>query len=191
VTSLQFDQNNCCTGLKTSSGNVLKASHTILSTGAYTPKLLELAAASSARANLSAGDRIVAGGITTGMTKLTEESYGRFANMPVGVQGYTAKQGKFSCRFWHSVALLNPTTGPFIGSLPPTPDKELKWWGQKIFRNTSEVLPGRFLSAPPADRDYAQWKVSGKLKEDIQHANHVFYGKNGAHWNMEKHRICW
>jgi len=81
--------------------------------------------------------------------------------------------------------------GPFIGSLPPTPDKELKWWGEKIFRNTSEVLPGRFLSAPPAQRDYAQWKVSGKLKEDIQHANHVFYGKNGAHWNMEKHRICW
>ena len=84
------------------------------------------------------------------------------------------------------------TTGPFIGSLPPTPDeRKLKWWGQKIFRNTQEVTPGRFISAPPAERDYAQWKVTGKLKEDIAYANHVFYGKNGAHWKMETHRICW
>jgi hypothetical protein len=81
--------------------------------------------------------------------------------------------------------------GPFIGSLPPTKDQELKWWGQTIFSNTQEVLPGRFVSTPPAQPDYAQWKVSGKLKEDIDHANKVFYGKNGATWKMEKHRICW
>jgi len=104
VTSLQFDGDNRCTGLKTSSGNVLKGSHIILSTGAYTPKLLEIAAASSSRANLSAGDRIVAGGITTGMTKLTEDSYAKFANMPVGVQGYTAKQGKLHGSFWQCVS---------------------------------------------------------------------------------------
>lgn len=53
------------------------------------------------------------------------------------------------------------------------------------------MLPGKFLSAPPAESDYAQWKVSGKLKEDIDYANKVFYGKNGASWKMEKHRICW
>jgi hypothetical protein len=33
--------------------------------------------------------------------------------------------------------------------------------------------------------------VTGKLKEDIAYANHVFYGKNGADFKMEKHRICW
>jgi hypothetical protein len=81
--------------------------------------------------------------------------------------------------------------GPFIGSLPPTRDRELKWWGQKIFKNDTEVLPGRIVSAPPAKRDYGQWDVSNRLKEDIQYANHVFYGKNSAHWTMEKHRICW
>jgi len=123
--------------------------------------------------DLRAGSRIVAGGITTGMTKLDDKSYERFAAMPVGVQGYTAKQG------------------PFIGSLPPTKDKELKWWGQTIFKNTREILPGRYISMPPAEPDYAQWKVSGKLKEDIDYANHVFYGKKGANWKMEKHRICW
>lgn len=173
VASLQFDDEGRCSGIKSTTGAILSASHTILCTGAFTPKLLEWSAQSSGIKELRAGDRIVAGGITTGMTKLDDATYPRFANMPVGVQGYTAK------------------TGPFIGSLPPTPDRELKWWGQKIFRNTSEVTPGRFLSAPPAERDYAQWKVSGKLKEDIDYANHVFYGKNGANWTMEKHRICW
>jgi len=93
VASLEFGQTNRCTGLKTARGDVLSATHVILSTGAYTPKLLEFCAAKSGRAELSAGDRIVAGGITTGMTKLTEESYRRFADMPVGVQGYTAEQG--------------------------------------------------------------------------------------------------
>lgn len=93
VASLQFDQNNRCTGLKTAKGDILMATHVILSTGAYTPKLLEFCAAKSGRPDLCAGDRIVAGGITTGMTKLTEESYQRFADMPVGVQGFTAQQG--------------------------------------------------------------------------------------------------
>jgi glycine/D-amino acid oxidase-like deaminating enzyme len=173
VTGLEFDGQGRCTGVKTPQGDVLKASHVVLCTGAYTPKLLELSAASTGKKDLSAGPRIVAGGITTGMTTLDEQSYSRFASMPVGVQGYTAKQG------------------PFIGSLPPTKDKELKWWGQTIFKNTREVLPGRLISMPPAAADYAQWDVSGRLKEDIDHANHVFYGKKGVTWKMEKHRICW
>jgi len=29
------------------------------------------------------------------------------------------------------------------------------------------------------------------LKLDISHANDVFYGKKGANWKMDKHRICW
>ncbi|ETI29079.1 hypothetical protein G647_01532 [Cladophialophora carrionii CBS 160.54] len=176
VTSLLLDGGRGrgrCVGVKTSTGQSLRASHVILSTGAYTPKLLELSAKSTGKSDLRAEDRIVAGGITTGMTKLDDASYGRFAAMPVGVQGYT------------------PTAGPFIGSLPPTKDRELKWWGQTIFKNTHEVVPGRFISAPPAQPDYAQWDVSGRLKEDINHANNVFYGRKGATWKMEKHRICW
>ncbi|KIX00105.1 uncharacterized protein Z518_10242 [Rhinocladiella mackenziei CBS 650.93] len=173
VATLQLDNRGCCYGVKTATGEILTASHIILCTGAFTPKLLELSAASSGLADLRAGPRIVAGGITTGMTKLDDKSYERFTGMPVGVQGYTAQ------------------IGPFIGSLPPTQDRELKWWGQTIFKNTREMLPGRHISAPPPEPDYAQWKVSGRLQEDIHHANNVFYGKKGAHWKMEKYRICW
>lgn len=173
IENLSFDNRGHCIGVETEKGDTISASHVILSTGAYTAKLLEQAAQKSGNNNLRAGHRIVAGGITTGMTTLTKESYKRFAKMPVGVQGYTAAYG------------------PFIGSLPPTKDRELKWWGEKIFKNTHEVLPGRFVSAPPSEPDYSQWNVPAPLKQDIDHANNVFYGKNGADWKMEKHRICW
>lgn len=75
--------------------------------------------------------------------------------------------------------------------MPPTKDKELKWWGEKIFTNVREVLPGRWLSAPPAAKDYAQWEASPKLKQDIKHATSVFYGKKSENWKKEKHRVCW
>ncbi|KAF2645713.1 FAD dependent oxidoreductase [Massarina eburnea CBS 473.64] len=172
IESLQFDTIGACTGVKTTKGDAHRAEKVILSTGAFTPRLLEQAAKASGKPDISAGDRIVAGGITTGMTTLDEKSYEKFAKMPVGVQGYTA------------------STGPFIGSLPPTRDRELKWWGQKIFKNTQSIL-GKQISAPPSKPDYDQWKVPNKLKQDIAYANNVFYGKNGASWKMEKHRICW
>jgi hypothetical protein len=171
--SLEIDRNGTCTGVRTEDGRTLSATNVILSTGAYTAKLLEQAAKKSGNKNLRAEHRIVAGGITTGMTTLDEKSYQRFKDMPVGVQGYTAQYG------------------PFIGSLPPTKDRELKWWGEKIFKNTHEVIPGSFISAPPSGKDYNQWDVPGPLKLDIDHANDVFYGKNGATWKMDKHRICW
>ena len=176
-------------GVKTLRGENLTADHVLLCTGAYTPKLLELSAAASGVDELRAEDRIVAGGIATGMTKLDEQTYPRFASMPVGVQDYDAKRGKCA-----EMILLSSHTdilGPFIGSLPPTPDREIKWWSQTIFKNTREVVPGRQISMPPPQPDYAQWHVPQKLKDGIDHANKVFYGTRGAHWKIEKHRICW
>jgi len=96
VESLQFNATGSCTGIKTKKGSVLTASHVVLCTGAFTPKLLEQAAKASGNPSISAGDRIVAGGITTGMTTLDEQSYKKFAEMPVAVQGYTASTGSTS-----------------------------------------------------------------------------------------------
>ncbi|GJC97929.1 FAD dependent oxidoreductase [Colletotrichum higginsianum] len=107
------------------------------------------------------------------MAELDEEEYKKYADMPVGFQGYTG-HGK-----------------PFIGSIPPTKDRELKWWGAKIFSNTSEILPGRHVSAPPPAKDYSQWKVSRQLKEDIAEQRNLWYGSKSADWKMTKHRICW
>ncbi|KAI5358837.1 putative FAD dependent oxidoreductase, FAD/NAD(P)-binding domain superfamily, MTOX family [Septoria linicola] len=173
VQTLEFGSRGECTGVRTAAGQSLSATHTILSTGAFTSKLLEWSAHSSGNKELRAGDRILAAGITTGMTTLNDQDYSSFKDMPVGVQGYTA------------------ATGPFIGSLPPTKDRELKWWGQTIFSNNTEVFPGRFISAPPAKSDYAQWDTSKRMKQDIDYANHVFYGRKGKDWKFDKHRVCW
>ncbi|KAI0105063.1 FAD dependent oxidoreductase [Nemania sp. FL0031] len=174
VGTLLLGKDGKCSGIKTTKGKVLKATRTILCAGAYTPTLLEYSAVNSGLPNIAAGFRIVAGGITTGMHKLNAEEDAIYGSMPVAFQGYTPKQG------------------PFIGSLPPTPvDREMKWWGPTIFKNTREVLPGHYVSSPPPKPDYAQWEVSKRLKDDIKHANHVFYGKKTADWKLEKHRICW
>ncbi len=101
--SLQFDRHGSCTGIETAAGEIFTADHTILSTGAYTPKLLELSAANSGLADLRSGDRILAAGITTGMAELDEEQYKKYKDMPVGFQGYTGHG--MSC-YWVILAEL-------------------------------------------------------------------------------------
>ncbi|GAB1214659.1 hypothetical protein ATERTT37_003823 [Aspergillus terreus] len=157
VAALQFDGRGSCTGVKTKSGQVLSATRTIVAAGAFTPTLLEWSAATSGNPGLRAGERILAAGITTGMAQLNEEQYKKYKDMPVGFQGYTPDEGK-----------------PFIGTLPPTKDGELKWWGSKIFTNTREVVPGRHISSPPPTFDYNQWKVPGPLKQDIVESRNLW-----------------
>ena len=94
VATLTFGKAGACTGIKTVTGDILSADKVVLCTGAYTARLLEYSAATSGNPELRAGDRIVAGGITTGMHKLDEETYKTFANMPVGFQGYPANIGE-------------------------------------------------------------------------------------------------
>ncbi|KAI1823800.1 FAD dependent oxidoreductase [Xylaria intraflava] len=171
VATLLLNKNGQCSGIKTTKGEILTATNTILCAGAHTATLLEYSAVNSGLPNIAAGFRLVAGGITTGMVKLDDETYPRFGSMPVAIQGYTAQQG------------------PFIGCLPPTADREMKWWGQTIFKNTREVLPGHYVSSPPPDLNRTQWEVSTRLKQDISHASKVFYGE--MKWPLEKHRICW
>lgn len=174
VSTLQFNDQEDCIGVQLANGTSLTATHTILCTGAFTSKLLEISAQANANPSLRSGDRILAAGITTGMTTLSDSDYAQFQNMPVAVQGYTA------------------STGPFIGSLPPTKNsRELKWWGQTIFSNNQEIFPGRFISAPPAGKDYRQWEVSERMKGDIGYAKKVFYGKKGDGWKFDKYRVCW
>lgn len=92
---LQFDGNGSCTGIKTATGEVLSASHVVLCTGAYTSKLLEMSAAETGLESLRAEDRILAAGIATGMALLDQDEYTKYADMPVGFQGYTAQDGEF------------------------------------------------------------------------------------------------
>ena len=94
VDSLRFDDGGRCVGVGLAGGrDDLRAAHVILSTGAFTAKLLEWSAHRSGKPGLRACDRIRAGGVTTGMTRLSDADYGRFARMPVGVQSYDPATG--------------------------------------------------------------------------------------------------
>ena len=92
VETLVFEGGECV-GVRMEDGGVVRADRVVVCTGAYTSKLLEVSAQRSGVKDLPAGDRILAGGITTGMVKLDDESYQRFKDMPVGVQGYNAETG--------------------------------------------------------------------------------------------------
>ncbi|RYO85563.1 hypothetical protein DL766_007542 [Monosporascus sp. MC13-8B] len=160
-------------GVKTEDGRLLRADRTVLCTGSYTPKLLDESARRSGIDALRAGGRIIAAGVTTGLTVLDDEAMDRFGGMPVGIQENP------------------PERGASNGSLPPDKDRQLKWWGQHIFKNTQKMPSGTELSAPPPARDYAQWDVPGSLKEDVSFANKATFGRQGESWKIEQHRICW
>ena len=95
VETLVFERGDCV-GVRMGDGRVVKAGRVVVCTGAYTSKLLEVSAQRTGVRDLPAGERIMAGGITTGMVKLDDESYQRFKDMPVGVQGYNAETGTFT-----------------------------------------------------------------------------------------------
>ncbi|KAI1343502.1 sarcosine oxidase [Xylariaceae sp. FL0016] len=172
VEALQFE-GGACVGVKASDGGVYKADHTILSTGSFTPKLLDTTAEKTGNDKFRAGERIISAGVTTGLATLDEETAKRFEIMPVNIQEN------------------DPERGASNGTLPLNSDKQLKWWGQHIFKNTQKMSSGNRISAPPPHADYAEWEVPGTLKEDVEFAKDVTFGKFGKDWNIHTHRICW
>ncbi|KAK7752538.1 hypothetical protein SLS62_005506 [Diatrype stigma] len=173
VEALEFGADGGCVGVKTREEGVIEATHTVLCTGSYTPKLLDESARRSGLDQLRAGGRIISAGVTTGLTVLDDEDMKTFEGMPLNIQENP------------------PERGASNGSLPPNANKQLKWWGQCIFKNTQTMASGLELSAPPPESDYAQWNVPEPLKEDISFANKVTFGKKGESWKIEQHRICW
>lgn len=113
VIDLKFSPDGRCKGIKTATGQTLTASHVVLCSGAYTPKLLELSAQSSGISDLRVGDRMVAGAITTGLAQLDDKSYGNFGVMPVGIQGYTAAIGKALHSTYPTLRLAKPQNRSF------------------------------------------------------------------------------
>jgi sarcosine oxidase / L-pipecolate oxidase len=94
IESLQFGEQGSCTGVRTTSNDVLSATHIVLATGAYTAKLI--ADSAPYRAELQSGDRIIAAALVTGTVKLNPQQAERFKKGPVFIQGVGKMQGS-SC----------------------------------------------------------------------------------------------
>ncbi|EXF81366.1 FAD dependent oxidoreductase [Colletotrichum fioriniae PJ7] len=171
VGKIEFDQDGAATGVKTSKGESITASRVVLSTGAYTAKLL--ADSAPERKDLQAGDRFVAAAVTEGFTPVSGENATDLYNGPVGI------------------SMVPPSRGASNGSVPHSKDKTLKFWGQIIFRNTQTHANGSQISAPPPAVDYAQLEVPEALKEDVDYAGKSLFGKESDNFKNENYRICW
>ncbi|KAF9874918.1 sarcosine oxidase [Colletotrichum karsti] len=171
VERLEFDAEGATTGVRTTEGERIGADKVILSTGAYTAKLL--ADSAPDRTELHAGERFVAAAVTEGFTPVSGEKAAQLYDGPVGI------------------STVPPERGASNGSVPHSKDRTLKFWGQIIFRNTQPHPNGSLISKPPSEPDYAQLDVPASLKEDVDFAGKSIYGKLSDEFKVEKYRICW
>ncbi len=86
-----------CTGLLTEDGRILTASKIILSTGAYTAKLL--ADSAPTQRELQVGDRIIAAGVCEAYVSLDSAQVARFKDVPGFVLDANQTQGNAS-NYW-------------------------------------------------------------------------------------------
>ncbi|KAI3392165.1 hypothetical protein diail_6113 [Diaporthe ilicicola] len=171
ISKLEFDDKGTTTGVVTADGEVHKADRVILSTGAYTAKLLADSAPN--RHELHAGDRFFAVGVTEGFAAVSGENSAQLYDGPVGVSALPAERG------------------PSNGSVPHSGDKTLKFWGQTLFKNTRPHSNGSLISSPPSEPDYAQFEVPALLKQDVDFAGKSIFGKLSDNFQTESYRICW
>ncbi|KAK7432504.1 hypothetical protein QQZ08_001069 [Neonectria magnoliae] len=171
VSNLEFDNHGTCTGVKTSSGQSLKGSRIILSTGAFTPKLLVDSAPE--RTDLHAGGRIIAAAVTEATSWLGDDFSTKFYNGPACIQE------------------VPQTRGASNGAVPHLQDKMVKFWGQHILKNTQQHPSGLEFSMPPQKADYAQWDVPESLKDDVRYANTAIFAEQGENFPIDQFRLCW
>lgn len=91
ISTLEFDESGATTGVVASTGEVLRADRVILSTGAYTAKLL--ADSAPTRPELHAGDRFIAVGVTEGFTSVSGDNAAQFYDGPVGIASLPPERG--------------------------------------------------------------------------------------------------
>lgn len=93
ITTLLFDDEKDCIGVKTADGRMLYAEQIILATGAGTSKLI--ADSAPGWKDLQVGNRLTAAALFTGMAKLSDAQAGRYKEGPVFLQAGGQNQGTF------------------------------------------------------------------------------------------------
>ena len=91
VSSLLFDDEGACTGIRSTTGEAFTATKTILCTGAGTAKLI--ADSAPEREDIQVGDRLVAAAICTGIVELTPDAARNLSKAPVCVQDLLPGRG--------------------------------------------------------------------------------------------------
>jgi glycine/D-amino acid oxidase-like deaminating enzyme len=188
VTAVELKEHRCC-GVKTANGETINADRVILSTGAFTPKLLMNSAPEWTE--LHASGRIIAAAVTEAIGPLTDQQSSILDTMPVIINDNPMENGAHGLKF-SVVNKLNIRVGCDLGCLPLPSINAFKYWGQIIFRHTLDHPITRTpLSMPPLQPNYAQWDVPLELKDDVRRGPESMFGRKHFNQELEKFRICW
>lgn len=75
--------------------------------------------------------------------------------------------------------------------MPPNTDNELKISCDRSFTNTTELCPGVFGSAPPADGPSIYSALRGEMASEMAAVYRGILGEPRQRLNIEGSRICW
>ncbi|KAL6720694.1 hypothetical protein ACLMJK_002619 [Lecanora helva] len=183
-------ENGSCAGITTEDGRTFIAEKTILSTGAYTAKLL--AGSAPKQPDLQVGDRIVAAGVCEAAMDLTPEQIKKFNHVPAFVLDANKTQGKSFMQLIEKFT-NSSTQGE---TMPPTPDGQLKFIRDIPFKNTIDhPASGQKFSVPRTDLQRSQWvspsDIPQGIRDEISTVMKGIYGKEVHGLQPSTMRFCW
>ena len=183
--------NGSCSGIITEEGRTFTAAKTILATGAYTAKLL--ADSAPERPELQVDNRITAAAVCEAAIDLTPDQARRFEDVPAFVLDANQTQGSFT--LFHGTEMLSDTL--LEGeTMPPTPDRQLKFIRDIPFKNTiHHAASGQSFSIPLTDAERSQWtsppKIPTGIRDEISTVMNGIYGKQVHGLQPSTMRFCW
>ncbi|KAL8988336.1 MAG: hypothetical protein Q9169_008572, partial [Polycauliona sp. 2 TL-2023] len=159
-----FNDSGDCRGVLTDEGVVVTATHTIIATGAHTPKLL--ADSAPGPKGFHVEDRLMASGCVEAVVKLSAEQHKHMNSLPITI---------------HDI-------GPIYGEvLPPNRDGYLKFASESTFLNSVHHPESQQkLSIPPATD-----QIPISMKDESRRICADIFGAEGQDWELESYRICW
>ncbi|KAK4697607.1 hypothetical protein P7C71_g492, partial [Lecanoromycetidae sp. Uapishka_2] len=162
-----------CVGVRTEDGRTFTAERIILSTGAYTAKLM--ADSAPKQPELQVGGRITACSVCEAAVDLSPEQVKRFKHGPAFVLDANETQGE---------------------TMPPTPDQQLKFIRDMPLKNTVyHAASDQEISVPFTDKFRSQWTtrehMPTQLVREIDTVMKGCYGKEVDGQQPSHYRLCW
>ncbi|CAD6573946.1 MAG: hypothetical protein ASARMPREDX12_006334 [Alectoria sarmentosa] len=166
-------KDGCCTGIQTEDGRTFTASKVVLSTGAYTAKLL--ADSAPTQPELQVGDRITACAVCEAAVSLTPEQAETFQDAPAFVLDAGKVQGE---------------------AMPPTPQRQLKFIRDVPFRNTVyHPASDQSLSVPLTSTERSLWtspeNMPSGIRREVDTVLNGVYGTKVKGLRPDVYRFCW
>ena len=177
-----------CTGVQLENTQQIDAKRVILSTGAYTAKLI--ADSAPDRSHLQVGRRITATAVCEATTDMNDAQKEKFKDMPVFVLDDQVTQGSIYPRFGVSNLTGSGET------MPITSNDQMKWIRDVSWKNTVDhTTSGQKFSVPLTTAAGSQWSAPEDiplgLRQEIETVIKGMYGDDSKDLMPNTMRMCW